>query len=372
MTDPAPRPSGPGPAGPPGRARAAIALALVLAVVVVAGLVLTRDRSGPAPIAAPAPTPASPGSPSPGGSSAAGGARLAVFRGTDPAAVAEYERWLGRDVDLVVDFSTRDSWKQIEAPDAMLKAWASKPYRQVYSVGLLPEKDASATVERGAAGDYDGHFRELARRLVEAGQQDAIIRLGWEFNLEGSRWSTPDEKAFVAYWRRVVAAMRAQPGSAFRFDWNPNNGRTPYDAVDYYPGDDVVDLVGVDAYDVSFSADTYPYPARCDADCRRSRQELVWNREIYGGSRGLRFWSAFAARHGKPMSIPEWGLWGRADGHGGGENTYYLDRMADFVADPANNVAYQSYFEFDGADGVHRLMVDFPGSAAAFRARFGS
>ena len=45
--------------------------------------------------------------------------------------------------------------------------------------------------------------------------------------------------------------------------------------------------------------------------------------------------------------------------------------MAAFIADPQNSVAYQSYFEFDGPDGKHRLMVDYPASGDVFRSLFG-
>jgi hypothetical protein len=297
--------------------------------------------------------------------------RLGVFRGTDPGAVAEYESWLGRDVDYVVDFSARDTWKDISQPQYMLKAWKGTGYRPVYSLAMLPEGDSSATIRRGAAGNYDRYFRTLARRLIEAGQQDAILRLGWEFNLEDSRWATPDSAAFIRYWRRVVAAMRAQSGAAFQFDWNPNNGATKYDAVQYYPGDDVVDYVGVDAYDVSWAFHTYPYPAGCRSSCRLERQRNAWEKTIFGGKRGLRFWSRFAAHHGKPLTLPEWGLWTRDDNHGGGDNAYYLRQMRTFIKDPKNGVGYHAYFEVDGHDGPHRLMTTFPASGRVYRSLFG-
>jgi hypothetical protein len=332
-----------------------IVVVLVVALIAAIGLtvVLRGDDQGTAP-ATTSDRPAT-------------AAKIGVFRGTDPAEVSAYETWLGRDVDLVVDFSSRETWADISAPDTMIAAWKDKPYRQVYSVGLLPDGDASATIERGAGGEYDVHYQELAQRLIAAGQQDATIRLGWEFNLDSSRWQTDDPDAFIAYWRRVVAAMRAQPGQAFKFDWNPNNGKAKYDAVNYYPGDDVVDYVGVDAYDVAYTSKTYPYPDNCDQSCRLDRQKNAWKQSVLGGSRGLRFWSRFAAGHGKKLTLPEWGLWEREDGHGGGENTYYLQQMAAFIADPDNAVAYQSYFEFDGPDGKHRLMVDYPDAGDVYR-----
>ena len=161
-------------------------------------------------------------------------------------------------------------------------------------------------------------------------------------------------------------------GQRFGLDWNVNNGDgNPYDAADYYPGDDVVDVVGVDVYDVSGAPGTYPYPSACDDACRQERQTRAWNRHIYGGERGLAYWSRFAAAHGKPLSLPEWGLWDRPDGTGGGDDPMFVRRIHAFVTDPANNVLYQAYFEFDGGDGSHRLMTTFPRSGAVFRELFG-
>jgi hypothetical protein len=297
-----------------------------------------------------------------------------VFVGTSLKDEQAYQAWFGgtgdRRVSRIVDFSTRETWAQVADPQYMLDEWKGSGLTPVYSVALLPDKVPSATIQRGAAGDYDKYYRELAQHLIAAGQPDAALRLGWEFNLQTSRWSTGDSSSFISYWRRIVAAMRAVPGQRFQFDWNPNNGHNKYDAVHYYPGDDVVDYVGVDAYDVSYAFHTYPYPKSCDAGCRTERQTNAWNKSVYGGRRGLKFWSAFARRRGKPMSLPEWGLWTRLDGHGGGDDPAYLSRMHAFIADPANGVAYQAYFEFDGSDGPHRLMTTFTASGDTFRALF--
>jgi hypothetical protein len=294
-----------------------------------------------------------------------------VFVGAEPHKVEAFNDWLGRDVTYVIDFSDRVTWEDIAAPQTMIDTWKDLPYRKVYGLAMLPE-DPADTIQRGATGEYNKYFTDLAQRLVAGGQDDAILRLGWEFNLEGSRWGTDDPAAFIAYWRQVVTAMRAVPGQHFQFDWNPNNGSTKYDAVNYYPGSDVVDYIGVDAYDVSWAKGAYPYPAGCaDNACWAASQKVAWDSSVYGGARGLRFWSGFAKQQGKPLSLPEWGLWQRPDGHGGGNDPEYLRRMAAFIADPANRVAYQAYFEYDGADGPHRLMTTFPESGKVFRALFG-
>jgi hypothetical protein len=287
---------------------------------------------------------------------------VGVFRESDPSEVNAFEAWLGCQVDVVVDYSARDTWVHISAPTYLLDTWEGEPRRLVLGVAMLPEQEP-ADIAAGAAGEYDRYFTELAQLLVARGRGDSVLRIGWEFNLSESPWFTEDSAAFRAYWRRIVAAMSV-PGSAFTFDWNPNNGTAPVDAVDYYPGDDVVDVVGVDAYGVD--ARSFPYPDGCDDVCRTRLQQRAWDEAVWGGARGLAFWSAFARQHGKPLSIPEWGLWERPDGSGGAGDPVYLRRMLEFIHDPANNVVYQAYFEFDGVDGAHRLMTTFPAEGSIF------
>lgn len=351
--------SGPTPPAPQNRRLVGLAAGFVVLLVAIAAVVFFVQR----------------GDSGGGGETAALDTRplvttqLGVFRGTSPDKVREFGEWLGRDVTYAMDFSLRQTFADIAQPQTQIDIWKGHPYRMVYALAMLPENPAD-TLERGASGEYDKYYADLAHRLVAAGQDDAILRVGWEFNLESSRWSSDDPTAFIAYWRHIVTTMRAEPGEHFQFDWNPNNGDNKYDAVKYYPGSDVVDYIGVDAYDVSWASGAYPYPANCDTACRTSRQKVAWEKSVCGGARGLRFWSNFAKQQGKPMSLPEWGLWQREDQHGGGDDPDYLRRMSAFIAAPANRVAYQSYFEFDGPDGPHRLMTTFPESGELFRSLF--
>jgi hypothetical protein len=279
--------------------------------------------------------------------------KLGAFRGTSVSQVRSFERWLGRDVDYAVDFSSRDTWAEIADPSYMINSWRGSRYRMVYSVALLPEVEP-ASITAGAKGAYDKYYQRLARNLVAAGQQDAILRLGWEFNLGSSTWSTSNAKAFVAYWRHVVDAIRSVPGEKLKFDWNVNVGDTTYDGSAYYPGNKYVDYIGVDVYDVSWTPGTYPYPASCSAACRLTRQKRVWDR-LYSGQGGLIYWSDFAQTRHKPMSIPEWGLWKRSDNHGGGDDPYFIKQMHAFIDDPQNRIAYQAYFDQNTGPDEHAL-----------------
>ncbi|MGQ7294802.1 hypothetical protein [Quadrisphaera sp. KR29] len=362
------------PGEPRPRRRAVLAAAGAVVGIVAAGggaALVLRDR-GEEPVQ---PAPASPSSPAPEAepsldASRAAAVTLGVFRDNSPSETEAYAQWLGRAVDVAVVFGARDTWDHIADPRYLLESWRGAPQRLSVGLPMLPVDDESATIEEGAGGEYDDVFRQFGQALVEEGQEDAVLRVGWEFNIAGSRWASDDPQAWIAYFRRIVGALRSVEGQRFAIDWNVNNGPSPIgDPVDYYPGDDVVDFVGVDAYDVA--GGVYPVPDGASPELDQRLHERAWEQAIYGGQRGLAFWATFAGEHGKPLSLPEWGLWDKTDGTGGGENPWYVEKMAEFMADPSNGVGYHAYFEHDD-QGTHRLMTGFPESAQVFRSIFSS
>lgn len=294
-----------------------------------------------------------------------------VFRSTSSTAVAAFEQWAGHPTPYVVDYSARHTWEEIANPSYMIDHWAQSDRRLVYSVAMLPENGESS-MAAGMRGENNHYFQRLAEQLVEKGQADAIIRLGWEFNGNWFRWSAYDAEEFTQYWRQIVGAMRSVPGQRFEFDWSVNAGAGQSgDALLAYPGDDVVDYVGVDFYDASWAPSTFPYPSPCDDTCRLTRQQDAWAARTTE-DRGLFFWRDFARAHGKPLAIPEWATGTRPDGHGGGDNPYFIRKMHEFIHHPANNVAYHAYFESNGGGVAGRLMTgQYPQAAVAYRQLFG-
>ncbi|MBT0767439.1 hypothetical protein KIH74_00800 [Kineosporia sp. J2-2] len=298
--------------------------------------------------------------------------KLGVFRGTSPSEVGQFSDWLGRDVDYAVDYSTRTSWDEIANPTYMLGTWRNSGYTMVYAVAMLPTRDSTASLASGAKGNYDQYYKTLAQNLVNYGQGDSIIRLGWEFNVAGWPWhpGADDQDDFIAYWRHIVKAMRSVDGAEnLKFDWNVNNGGDSYDSTIFYPGNKYVDYIGVDVYDTSWEDDTYPYPSGCDSSCRLERQENAWANTV-DAKYGLVFWSDFAEAQGKPMSFPEWGLWDRPDGQGGADNPYFIQQMYEFIDNPQNNVAYQAYFEFDAEDRGNHMLEELTKGGAKFKKLF--
>ncbi|GLY31158.1 glycosyl hydrolase [Kineosporia sp. NBRC 101731] len=297
---------------------------------------------------------------------------VGVFRGTSPSEVQQFSQWLGKDATYAVDYSSRTTWDEVANPTYMLSTWQNSGYTMVYAVAMLPTQVSSVSLAKGADGEYDQYFTTLAQNLVAYGQGDSIIRLGWEFNVGGWTWHPkPDDNGdFVTYWRRIVKAMRAVPGAQdLKFDWNVNNGGDTYDSTVYYPGKKYVDYIGVDVYDISWEEDAYPYPSECTSACRLAHQEAAWA-NILDARFGLVFWSDFAESQGKKLSLPEWGLWERPDGHGGGDNSYFIQQMYEFIDNPQNNVGYQAYFDFTtDTKGTHALD-SMPKAGARFKKLF--
>ena len=62
----------------------------------------------------------------------------------------------------------------------------------------------------------------------------------------------------------------------------------------------------------------------------------------------------------------------RSDGHGLGDDPYYVNQMTDWMKNSANNVIYESYFDADSG-GVNSLITggSFPSSLAALGADLG-
>lgn len=291
--------------------------------------------------------------------------RVCVYDVNSISHLSAFARMAGRrvvDCALVYNANTDwaawvDPWFITDSePDYNWASWVrsspSDDRRQlVISQPLIPASaDHPGWRAKGAAGDFTGYARRFARNLVRAGVGDAIIRLSWEAN---GAWSVDnigdsrrEMKQWAQFWRRTVMAMRSVPGAHFRFDWCVNNGYRDIQFGDYYPGNDVVNVVGDDVYDLG----------------RGNGSD--WS-SIYGQPGGLRDVLAFAKAHGKPISLPEWGEGFASDGQGG-DDAKYINHIARVIR--TNDVAYQSYFY---AHQWAKQLKDGPRARAAYHRAFG-
>ena len=292
-----------------------------------------------------------------------------------------YGPWLGRTVIWAEDFMPIETWDNLEGQSWQMGVWGPWVQKQagrrfILSLPMLvgswdrkgPQKGSGAGVPvsfaEGAKGTYNIYFQKLAESLVKHGMGDTLIRVGWEFNGGWYIWRTDNEKEavdFAAYFKQIVTTMRAVPGAEnLKFIWNPAmEPYWKYPPEKAWPGDDVVDYVGVDVYDQCWANGTYPIPEGASDDEALTRQKKTWdsitnNEKAYG----LPFWVKFAKEHNKPLTIPEWGVCIRKDKHGGNDNPYFIEQMFNFIYNPDNNVYLESYFDVTAGDGDHRLIPE--------------
>ncbi|MET9775645.1 glycosyl hydrolase [Streptomyces sp. NPDC006367] len=268
----------------------------------------------------PAPAPATPGPAVPAPEAGTGAGTAPAFgayldygaRGV--ARMAALSHWLGgADLRVGHTYLPGDRWSNIEGAPGFLDVWADWRTREadrmlVLNVPMLErneervgDDEVRELLRQGAAGRFDHHFRALAERLVALKVPDTVLVLGWEMN--GTTYTHrcgPDPEAWKTYWNRIVTTMRSVPGQEFRFDFTPSRGRDAVPWTRCYPGDDTVDIIGMDSYD---------QPRGMPFDEQVS--------EPYG----LQAHVDFAKAHGKPISYPEWGLFRN------GDNAEYMRRM---------------------------------------------
>lgn len=231
--------------------------------------------------------------------------------------------------------------------------------RLIIAQSMIPTRGMPADWrQRGAAGAYDRNIRRLARNLVAKGLGWSVIRLGHEMN---GTWypdnvgnSPRDWHAWRTYFRRIVRIMRSARGAHFVFDWNIAAGYRPIPFDEYYPGDDVVDIVGIDFYD-------YGYPG-ASAQAGAARWQVQFNQPG-----GLAAGIGFAQAHHKPISIPEWGLATPGGTKNGiGDDPYFVAQIAKLVK--SVDLAYQAYFECPNGETLE--LASAPLSLREYRRHF--
>ena len=167
-----------------------------------------------------------------------------------------------------------------------------------------------ATTNDVASGVLDDYVHAYARAVKAWGEPIFIRALCGEMN--GSWWRNCSPKAnsalsaagFVAAWRRAVDIFRAEGADNVTWLWNPNAmmGTEVDTNVDaFWPGDEYVDWVGIDHYDVGPPS---------------------WMDSLY----------RFAAQHGKPVFLGEFGIRHKSSTLTPPQQRQWLDAMFDYFA----------------------------------------
>lgn len=207
--------------------------------------------------------------------------------------------------------------------------------------GMLDRSPGSAeTYAEAARGAYDERWRHAMRSLHErwGRKKTVFIRPAHEMNGSWYRWAVRSGNVddFKRAWQRFHAIVQAElvaKGRDARLVFNPNwdsHADVPVDVI--YPGDALVDVIGVDVYD--------HYPSTTDAAGWEAKLHSTRNRS----PRGIEAWRQWAAARGKPIAFPEWGL----NPEKASDNPFFIRQMNDFFRRHAGSgpgqVLYEIYF----------------------------
>ncbi|MGH3294750.1 MAG: hypothetical protein ACRDP7_23425, partial [Trebonia sp.] len=147
-----------------------------------------------------------------------------------------------------------------------------------------------------------------------------------------------------------------------------------------YPGDSYVDVVALDVYDAigtTISSDATRYSDLLNGvgsgGYVAESPEAINGQKFTNEGYGLTWIAAFGKAHNKQISLPEWGLMSASSDAGGGDDAYFVTKMAAWIK--ANATGPQLFWN----EGGGTLPLDIPSytngktpaATAAFKAAFG-
>lgn len=206
-----------------------------------------------------------------------------------------------------------------------------------------------------ANGVWDDLFSQVFETTASV-RSNCILRIGWE--QYGNGWypwnGVSLYQQYGDAYRHLVRLAR-QASDAFEFDWNGNIAYAAYDPTAAYPGDAYVDYMTFDVYDA--------FPP--------------------GGSGGWLAYQAavmqnaltFAISKGKPLGIPEFGLFYLGFDGGYGDDPSWISESYNWIHQNAAHIAYACYFNHYAGDPVGDgggALQRNPLSAVVFRQLYGT
>jgi hypothetical protein len=246
------------------------------------------------------------------------------------ASVTEFCAARGRPCTMAQTYTDRTGYDSMTRDsDWVFEFFADFDGVLVISQALVPDS-GEKLVAGCAAGDYDQNWRDFGALMVKHGRGDSIVRLGWEMNESSMAWRGLDTDDYIACYRTAADAIR-ETNPQVVLDWTINGHNTPAVlcgglSTNCYPGDDYVDIVGIDNYD------HHPWsPTKADFDRTAAAPE------------GLDWLFGFARAHGKLFSVGEWGV--MPTGDAGKDNPDFVRWMHEWFAEHAPYLVYEAWFQ---------------------------
>jgi hypothetical protein len=310
---------------------AGVAAALVVAIAVVVLIGIAKPSSSPAAPSAAGPVPSGTVNPALAPTSPAHGvyfgARVKPAVHTQSGAVAAVDalqHQIGRRLDIVHifvkwqdPFPTSSALAFLRQGSTLLLSWAGTDTRAI------------------ASGAHDGWIRQRALAIKAIGRR-IFLEWRWEMDRPNLASEIHSPADYIAAWDHIRSIFAREHVGNVAWVWCPRaRGFPGANAAAYYPGDNEVDWVCVDAY---------PGPGPYRSFANIVQPFLSW-----------------ASRHPKPIMIGEYGV----------PQTYLPLQRAQWLRDAAATVQghpqIKALVYFD-ADAQHAYSLE-PGSPAlqAFR-----
>ena len=156
-----------------------------------------------------------------------------------------FENFRGRKVDVNSVYLGRSSWSGVlgNLRGSAVNNAANRPGQVAIALAMLMQGQRFSDC---TSGKLDGTFKEIGQTLSGGNMAGTIVRLGWEANGTSYAWSIRDQvEPYKACFRRLVGILRNQaPNIQIEWSMRKDNGAS-VGAHQLYPGNDVVDLIGV-------------------------------------------------------------------------------------------------------------------------------
>jgi len=228
-------------------------------------------------------------------------------------------------------------------------------YKDFQGVVVLSMSMAgNSNVERGqyennmracAKGDYNGYWHTFADNATKRGRtdQNTVVSLAHEFNGTWFKWHPGNVGLDVwkSCWRNVYTAIKAK--SSIRIVWvfsattNSTKGGdfSVATAWDAWPGDQYVDIIGVNHYDFRNLG---------------TKESTDW-RDSCGHTQDICHAAKMAREKGKPVAVPEWSS--DRNQYGYGDNPNIVNKMWNFFKDNRDILAFENMFNNGGSGAWH-------------------
>jgi hypothetical protein len=221
---------------------------------------------------------------------------------------------------------------------------------------------ATMTLTDVAAGVWDAMFGPALAEIASA-KPSAIIKIGDEMSGDWFPWCGSTVAIELAAAHQHLVTLARTYSVTFQFDWNGAINFLGYDPMTTsgaYPGDSYVDYISCDYYD-GLGWDAVPSSGRLYG-------AADWN---YFAANFAPEGMAFAALHGKPYCLTEWGLGQATYSNGVEDDPAWIEAAYYWMRAHAASLGYLVYFQDDESSWPGGLQLN-PQSAAVFTNLFGA